>query len=110
MHLGQEIRKARKRKGMTQAQLAARLGVRHPSVSRWESAAVPEISRAQLGRLCEALGMDVGMFFEGVPHAEGEDGIGRIVAQLRRNPQYILAVEAMLDALAAGENEGADVG
>ena len=37
MELGQVIRKYRKEQGMTQEEMAARLGVTAPAVNKWEN-------------------------------------------------------------------------
>lgn len=56
MTTGQTIARARKAKGMTQEQLAERLGVTRQSVSRWESDTVyPETEK--LIRLADLLGL-----------------------------------------------------
>lgn len=56
MAIGPEIRDARRRKGWTQGDLAARLGVSMRTVSRWESgASAPRFKERE--RLTELLGI-----------------------------------------------------
>lgn len=58
MKVGRKIAELRKRKGMTQEQLAAALGVSAPAVSKWETdSSYPDI--ALLCPLARALGTDV---------------------------------------------------
>ena len=57
--IGQIIREKRTEKGMTQEQLAERLGVTGQAVSKWErDEAYPDI--ALLKELAKALGLSVG--------------------------------------------------
>nr|MBR4280459.1 helix-turn-helix transcriptional regulator [Clostridia bacterium] len=86
MKIGENIRALRVQKGLTQEQVAARLGVSYQAVSKWETAAnTPDISL--LPALAELFGVTIDALFsrEGLPALElpcEDDGIIRIV-QLR---------------------------
>lgn len=63
MNIGHRIAELRKAKGMTQEQLASRLGVSAPAVSKWETAtSYPDITL--LCPLARALGTDVDTLLE----------------------------------------------
>lgn len=58
MHGGHLIREARRRAGLTQAELAERLATAQPNVARWESADMsPSID--MLARIIQACGLDL---------------------------------------------------
>ena len=59
MSIGQQIRNARDKQGLTQVELAARAGVSRPTVARVELGAA--ISIATLEKIADALGLDVGL-------------------------------------------------
>jgi Predicted transcriptional regulators len=56
MTIGERIRDARKAAGLTQQELAEKVGIRNTSVSKWESGAVKQIPTERLMVLAEALG------------------------------------------------------
>ncbi len=58
MHGGHLIREARRRAGLTQAELAERLSTAQPNVARWESADMsPSVD--MLSRVIQACGLDL---------------------------------------------------
>lgn len=58
MHGGHLIREARRRAGLTQAELAERLGTAQPNVARWESANMsPSVDT--LTKIIHACGLDL---------------------------------------------------
>lgn len=58
MHGGHLIREARRRAGLTQAELAERLSTAQPNVARWESADMsPSVD--MLTRVIQACGLDL---------------------------------------------------
>lgn len=59
MNIGQQIRKARDKQGLTQTELAAKAGVSRPTVARVELGVA--ISIATLEKIADALGLDVGL-------------------------------------------------
>jgi transcriptional regulator with XRE-family HTH domain len=59
---------------MTQTELAARLGVRERTITRWESASLPshpQPSTRYLLRLCEELDCSLMWLMTGEPDGEG---------------------------------------
>ncbi len=57
MNYGDLIRATRKALGLTQIELAERLNVSQPSVSRMENAKAGDLTAAEIVALCEALGL-----------------------------------------------------
>lgn len=76
MHVGQRIKKARKKAGLTQQSLADKIGVSRTSVLQWERGEVKDIKAQYLVRVANATGssmkyLAVGddQHFVGEPHA-----------------------------------------
>ncbi len=74
------IRVFRKRAGLTQEQLAERMGVRQPHVSRWEQGRV-EPTRNNLERVADALGMLPWELRYAEELIERRDGVEKAVAE-----------------------------
>src|SRR2546422_972150 len=58
--LSLRLRKLRKERGFTQAQLAKRANVRQATISEWESGTVHRMDTDLLDRVCEVLGVPLG--------------------------------------------------
>ncbi len=58
MNVGDLIRKTRTEKGLTQEELAERVGVKKSAVAKWENGRVSEIKRSNLKKLSDALGLN----------------------------------------------------
>lgn len=58
MEIGEIIKTERIKKGMTQEELAEKVGVKKSAVAKWENGRVSEIKRSNLKMLSEALGID----------------------------------------------------
>lgn len=58
MNVGELIRNTRLTKGMTQEELAEKVGVKKSAVAKWENGRVSEIKRSNLKMLSEALGLN----------------------------------------------------
>lgn len=58
MNVGELIKKERLAKGMTQEELAEKVGVKKSAVAKWENGRVSEIKRSNLKKIGEALGLD----------------------------------------------------
>lgn len=57
MDIGAIIKEARLAKGMTQDELAEKVGVKKSAVAKWENGRVSEIKRSNLKNLSDALGL-----------------------------------------------------
>ena len=85
---GKYIAEKRKLQNMTQAQLAARLGVSDKAVSKWERGiSLPDISKYQ--ELCEVLEVSLNELFAGEDLHEDQ-----VVAQSEQNLMEVLRCEA----------------
>ena len=58
MDVGQLIKDRRLAKGMTQEELADKVGVKKSAVAKWENGRVSEIKRSNLKKLSEVLGLN----------------------------------------------------
>ena len=58
MDVGYLIKKARTEKGMTQEELAEKVGVKKSAVAKWENGRVSEIKRSNLKNLADTLGLN----------------------------------------------------
>lgn len=115
-HIAQRIRLRRQQVGLSQAQLAKRIGVTYQQVHKYERS-MNRISAGQLHAIAIALGTEVAFFFE---HAEappiGDDQsdcqhrlLGLMADVLRiANPQYRLAVGVVAKAMADRANGDED--
>lgn len=56
--IGEIIKSARKAKGLTQEELANRVGVQKSAIAKWENGRVSEIKRSNLKALSIALGLN----------------------------------------------------
>lgn len=86
IHIGDNIRIARKRKGLTQEELAGQIGVTSQAVSRWESGAgLPDISL--IVPIAQVLSVSTDMLFG--MDSEGNDN--RLLIQIGNQYQEIKA-------------------
>lgn len=86
MSFGQKLRAARKKRGMTQAELAQAVGARHNSVSNWEQ----DLNRPDtdtIRRLCDALQVDANELFEEKGLSDVEFALFGEVKKLSREDQ-----------------------
>lgn len=58
MNVGELIKSSRLEKGMTQEELAEKVGVKKSAVAKWENGRVSEIKRSNLKALSDALGLN----------------------------------------------------
>ena len=72
IHIGRRLRERRVSLGMSQSELAEKLGVSFQQVQKYESGA-NRISGSRLWDICTVLGIPVGYFFEGLDGAPEEE-------------------------------------
>lgn len=95
-HVAQRVRRLRLAQAMTQEELAAALGVKRESVSRYESGE-RTITIALLLDIAAAFGLPVSAF---LPLAQLEDSsLAQIVAALHARPDLIPSVQDLLAAI-----------
>jgi len=76
LHLGKRLRRRRRLLGLTQQQVAVRIGVRFQQIQKYECGA-NRVSAARLWELAEALESPVSYFYEGLTEAlERREGGG----------------------------------
>lgn len=73
VHVGKRIRHRRWMVGMTQQQLAERVGIKFQQIQKYETG-MNRVSASRLWDISEALGVPVAFFFDGVDMAE-TDGL-----------------------------------
>lgn len=101
--IGQRIRRARKRVGLNQGQLADRLGVTQPTVANWE-AGVHDPRQLVLGKLAEALGVSLG-WLAGGETPQAERPAARIPDYIRLGVRHVPILDALgLMRVRAGED------
>ena len=61
--VGELIKAARKRRGLTQTQLAAMLGTTHQSVERWENSKTDGVKACTMRKICAVLGVTPNYLF-----------------------------------------------
>lgn len=57
MNVGELIKQTRLQRGMTQEELADKVGVQKSAIAKWENGRVSEIKRSNLKNLADALGL-----------------------------------------------------
>ena len=68
LHLGRRLRRRRRLLGLTQQQLALKVGIRFQQIQKYECGA-NRISAARLSQLAEALETPVSYFYDGLAEA-----------------------------------------
>lgn len=72
VHVGKRIRHRRWMVGMTQQQLAEKVGIKFQQIQKYETG-MNRVSASRLWDISEALSVPVSFFFEGVEGAAAED-------------------------------------
>ena len=112
-HVARRVRERRVALGLTQGELAARLGLTYQQVHKYEAGA-NRMTAGRLHAVAEALGVGVGHFYEGLgaPAPAGPAQRGRPGLALARSFVAIAdrchreAVLALARALAGGDEAG----
>ncbi|MBX3168313.1 MAG: helix-turn-helix transcriptional regulator [Candidatus Eremiobacteraeota bacterium] len=94
---GEQIRKARRKQGLSQEQLAEQLGVERLQVNRWETGKQQPRSEVLL-RLAQALERPIEWFFE-KPRQEHLDLAARITALDEKLNRVLQILESSAEAL-----------
>ncbi len=71
VHVGKRIRHRRWLVGMTQQQLAEKVGIKFQQIQKYETG-MNRVSASRLWDIAEAMGVPVSFFFEGLESANGE--------------------------------------
>ena len=71
VHVGKRIRHRRWMVGMTQQQLAERVGIKFQQIQKYETG-MNRVSASRLWDISEALEVPVSFFFEGIEHAQNQ--------------------------------------
>lgn len=74
MHVGTRIRERREAIGLSQAELATRVGLTSQQINRYENG-VDRIGAGRIWELGQVLGCRVSFFFEGLETSAGNDGL-----------------------------------
>ena len=94
VHVGQRIRQRRWMVGMTQQQLADRVGIKFQQIQKYETG-MNRVSASRLWNIAEALDVAVSFFFEGL----GDEAAARDGAAAAKGD--VLADKEALDLLRA---------
>ena len=98
MNVGELIRKTRIQKGMTQEELAEKVGVKKSAVAKWENGRVSEIKRSNLKNLADALCLNPNLLLGDQQVVELQaktDVLADIVIRLGDDPQFCNAVKML---------------
>jgi len=68
LNVGELIKQARTEKGLTQEELADKVGVKKSAVAKWENGRVSEIKRSNLKKLSEALSINPNQLLGDIEH------------------------------------------
>lgn len=72
-HVGKRIRHRRWMVGMTQQQLAERVGIKFQQIQKYETG-MNRVSASRLWDVAEVLGVTIGFFFEGIDEERATPG------------------------------------
>ncbi|MCA0918978.1 helix-turn-helix domain-containing protein [Pseudooceanicola nanhaiensis] len=81
VHVGKRIRHRRWLVGMTQQQLAERVGIKFQQIQKYETGA-NRVSASRLWDIADALDVQVSFFFEGLEDGQAEREQGNVPADL----------------------------
>jgi transcriptional regulator with XRE-family HTH domain len=93
VHVGKRVRHRRWLVGMTQQQLAERVGIKFQQIQKYETGA-NRVSASRLWDIAEALEVDVSFFFDGF---EEEAEVGSDAALEKAVPSDLLGDKEALD-------------
>ena len=97
MSIGDNIKRIRKERGMSQETLGAKLGVQKSAVSKWERGVVTKFDEIQLAEIARALNVSPAVLFG---YSEDEIEMNALVKRVKSlPPDRVRQVMAFLDAL-----------
>ena len=98
MNVGDKIRDARMRKGMTQEELGTALGVQKSAIAKYEKGRVVNIKRSTLKKISDILGIAPSeLIFDAYMEEEQKknDIQSDIILKMRTDPDFMSAVETL---------------
>ena len=98
MNIGDKIREARLKKGMTQEDLGNALGVQKSAIAKYEKGRVVNIKRSTLKKISDVLNIAPSeLIFETYIEEEGKknDIQADIILKMRTDPDFMSAVETL---------------
>ncbi|MDV4146057.1 MULTISPECIES: helix-turn-helix domain-containing protein [Shimia] len=81
VHVGKRIRQRRWLTGMTQQQLAQKVGIKFQQIQKYETGA-NRVSASRLWDIADALDVPVSFFFEGIEAEETEESTASVPADI----------------------------
>ena len=81
VHVGKRIRQRRWLTGMTQQQLAQKVGIKFQQIQKYETGA-NRVSASRLWDIADALDVPVSFFFEGIEAEETQNGSASVPADI----------------------------
>lgn len=98
MSIGQHIKEARLKAGITQAELANKLGIAYQSIGQWERGLrTPKIET--LRKIAEVLGMDVNWLMNGQTLEQRDQGMKDYVARRFTEAELNAQMQKAFDSL-----------
>ena len=98
MNIGEKIKAARVRKGMTQEELGNALGVQKSAIAKYEKGRVVNIKRSTLKKISDVLGIAPSeLIFESYMEEEQKknDIQADIILRMRTDTEFMSAVESL---------------
>ena len=98
MNIGEKIKAARVRKGMTQEELGNALGVQKSAIAKYEKGRVVNIKRSTLKKISDVLGIAPSeLIFESYMEEEQKknDIQADIIIRMRTDTEFMSAVESL---------------
>ena len=84
MQIGQKIKTARVKKGLTQEALAEKVGVQKSAVAKWENGRVSEIRRSNLLKLAKVLSIDPNSLLDNAEEEQEKPAINNGITENQR--------------------------
>lgn len=97
---GERIRDARKARGMTQKELADKVGVKFSAIHKYETGLIVNLKRDTISALAKALDVTPSwlMCIDDTPDAPQDDGLADYLEMLRNRPECRMLFSVAKDA------------